>query len=202
MAPDSKLTVDSHDFRRAVNIVKRMGTGDDGPAFLRVENDELTLDWYGTAAKSACKATAPFAVRLPGLSMRIIVRAGKHMAGPVEVCWSGDKLNFGSFSVPCEPLEDAKARSLPLGAGDLEILILGLTESPETLEQMGIAGGVSHAKWRIDSSAEHAAKALKWLHIDQDLVRSWIEAHVQARARGEVSFEMVSESDRLGAGLS
>ena len=192
-APEYRMTIESNDLRQAVNIVKRMGTGDDGPAFMRVEKDELTLDWYGTAAKSACKSTTPFAVRLPGLSMRIIVRAGKHLAGPVQVCWSGEKLNFGSFSVPCDPLEDAKARSLPLGAGDLEILILSLTESPETIAEMGIAEEVGGAKWRIGNSAEHAAKALKWLRIDQDLVISWIEAHIRARARGEVSFQMPVE---------
>ena len=190
MTPEHRMTIESNELRRVVNIVKRMGTGADGPAFMRVENDELTLDWYGTAAKSACKSTTPFAVRLPGVSMRTIVRAGKRLAGSVEVSWSSDQLNFGAFSVPCEPVLDDNAKSLPVGATDFELLAIGLTESNNAVAQMGIGEEVERAERRLAGSANHAANALSWLHIDQDVVKSWIEAHVRARAKGQVSFEI------------
>ena len=190
MAAESNVTVDSHDFRRTVNIVKRMGTGEDGPGFIRVAANQLTIDWWGTAASAACTSSTPFAVRLPGAAMRNMVRAGKRLAGTVEITYSGDRLDFGTFSVPCELFGDDSARSMPIGAGDFEILAIDLTESDEAVAQKGIGDDVTRVYDRLEGSVEHAFSALKWLRIDRALIVSWVEAHVRARAKGAASFEI------------
>ncbi len=201
MTTEYRVSVESNDLRRAINIVKRMGTGADGPAFIRVAANQMTIDWWGTAASTTCESSAPFAVRLPGVAMRNMVRAGKQLTGPIEIVCLGKKLDFGTFSVPCEQVDDDRAKSLPVGAGDFEVLSIDLTESDEAVAQKGLGDATARVDDRLERSVEHAFTALKWLHIDRDLVRSWVESHVRARAGGVVSFEIVSDStQRSGNG--
>jgi len=119
--------------------------------------------------------------------------AGKRLTGSVEVTRTGDRLNFGKFSVPCEPLEDDTVESLPVGAGDLEILAVALSKSRAVVSEMGLNEEVIRVQQRLTRTVDHVADALKWLKIDRGLVRSWVEAHVRARALGGVSFEISRE---------
>ncbi len=193
MAPEYQLTIASNDLNRVIRTVRRVGTDAGRPAFLRVGTDELTLDWCGAAATAPCVCDAPFSVRLPGVAMRTMATAGKRLTGSVEVTRTGDRLNFGKFSVPCEPLEDDTVESLPVGAGDLEILAVALSKSRAVVSEMGLNEEVIRVQQRLTRTVDHVADALKWLKIDRGLVRSWVEAHVRARALGGVSFEISRE---------
>ena len=197
MALEHRLTIASDEFTRVIRTVKRGGRGANLPAFMRVDGAVLTLDWCGAAAAAPCTSTSRFAVRLPAVAMRTMAAGGKRLPELVEITHTGDRLDFGMFSVPCEAVEDNNAVSLPVGAGDLEILAIGLTEPNEVVSQKGLAEELVRVRQRFSRSVEQTANALKWLQIDGDLVASWLEAHVRARAEGEVSFEIASGTVHL-----
>ena len=190
-----QFTIESSALKQAFSSVKSAdGGGPQRPGFLRVEPTTLTVDWCGAAAKLPCQSTVSFQVQLTALAMRGLAKAAKRQSGTMEVAYASDKLDFGSFSVPCKLVEGDPEESLPVGATAYELITIALTESDEAVDQKGLTQDVGRAWHRLHKTTEQVAGALKWLRIDEARIRSWIEAHVRARAVGDVSFEMTPDN--------
>ena len=65
-----------------------------------------------------------------------------------------------------------------------------LQEDRTTIEAAGLSGKVDRLREKLLDRIERAVRALDWVGIPEELLAEWVDAHLQAEARGEGTFEI------------
>lgn len=188
---DELLTVDAAALRAALTRMTSLARDTSARAVFELQPDRVVIDWSGATEElpadggggGACVVSVPAAV-LKGLARTLPT------AGRVRVGREGARLRVHTLSFKCERLERRPRQVLATNASQRDVLLLRYRELAEAIEEAGLTAEVDHARERALEAVGKAAQALSWLGIDEALLGSWVDAHLQAVARGEPSFSL------------
>ena len=191
MATDQKmvLTVSTKELRATLARMKKLGGGSPGDVILELKPDALVVQWGGMSEELSGQGDVDVIISLPGEAMK-----GLHRVMPrsdeIRLTYQGERIRFGTLSLKCAVLENKPPMLLPMDASDLDVLMLQYTQDAAEIEATGLDKKLDQIGEKLATSIERAARALDWAGIPEHLLATWVKAHLQARARGEESFEM------------
>ena len=110
--------------------------------------------------------------------------------GEIRVSVAGDRLILGTMSLPCAVVAEAAPHLLSVNANALEVALLPYRHDRDVIERSGAGRLVEEVERKRTRAIAAAANTLAWLEIDEDLLGTWVEAHLTAKGRGEKTFRV------------
>jgi hypothetical protein len=160
------MNVDGKALSVAVKRMTKVAGPVVGAAYFAFD-EELTITWSGMSETLplAIPADEPLIVRIEA-DMMLGLGRRKAMRGDVELDWNGDRLRIGTLSLPGRAMDALPAMSLPMGAGDQELLCAMLRHSSSAALAAGYPAERVADRWH--SSLDKAAQALAWTGLSRD----------------------------------
>jgi len=142
-----------------------------------------------TLNTKALRATLARMKKLPGKVMKGLPRALPRTE-ETKLTYADGRIRFNTMSLKCTVLEKKPPMLLPMNASDYDVLMLHYTEDEDVIEAAGLSAKVDKLRAKLSTSIERASRAADWAGLSEELLGKWVEAHLQAEARGEEMFEM------------
>jgi hypothetical protein len=202
----TRFSVATEALRHALRSMRRLGGRIPGAAVWRLTEDGLEVEWKGGAHGLAIE-------RLHGPAAAIRVASGVMISlaknlpadGVVEVVIGPDEVRLrvatvreggvtrgSTMVIPREDVGEGPTALLPVGAGDLQILMLGYQHDAEVIANAGLTDAVAERREKARESIRRAATTLAWLGIDEKHLTRWVRAHLQAITDGRESFRIAA----------
>ena len=185
----TKLTVNTKALRATLARMKKLGGKSPGDVILELKPDALVVQWGGMSEGLDAEGDADITISLPGTVMNGLSRALPR-SEETKLTYADGRIRFNTMSLKCSVLEKMPPMLLPMDASDYAVLMLHYTEDRATVEAAGLSAKVDKLLEKLTEGIERASRALEWAGISEELLVKWVEAHLQAEARGEETFEM------------
>ena len=171
------------------HAMRRLG-GVAGPLFgegtWRLLEGQLTLRWCGMEERIAVAGGQDFWVRVPAITMRGLAQSPDLGDFELEVFADVERLHLGALAFPCAVVREAPAFSLPVGSGDGDLLIAGLTHDEGQVASAGYADQYERVEERLWSSSVQAARSLGWLGVSPLQLEELLKAHLRGCVMGTI----------------
>jgi hypothetical protein len=146
----------------------KLGKRQASPAFWQFEAGSLTIDWNGTKDRLSGEGEGAAVVRVNGAAMMAVPRALSGNSGTIRVELAAERVQIGSFSLPCDAVEGSAPETLPTDAAPRHVLGVAFLKTSGELETEGLTEEVAELLERLGRSVAHAAQTFKWLGIEGD----------------------------------
>lgn len=188
-----ELSVEAAALRALLARIAKLGR--QGKAVLQLKPGALLVEWGGsteeppsTPGEGGGDVTLSVSVDLlKGLSRTL------RKSGAITLAFDGEKLHIGTTSFKCEVLDRRPPQLLATNSDRFDVLMLHYQENWAKIAEAGLSGEVEALRERVQTIVEKAAGPLEWLKVSEEMVQSWVEAHLQAVARGQETFEVIGE---------
>ena len=184
-----QLTVNTKALRATLARMKKLGGKSPGDVILELKPGALVVQWGGMSEGLDAEGDADITISLPGKVMKGLSRALPR-SEETRLTYADGRIRFNTMSLKCSVLEEKPPLLLPMNASDHAVLMLLFTEDRATIEAAGLSKKVDKLKEKLFDSIERASRALDWAGVSEELLTSWVEAHLQAEAWGEETFEI------------
>ena len=197
------ITVDADEIKAFLNSLKGLAKPHrSGDGSFSLSHSGLRLGWAG----AACAFTGsdpdgldePITVLLAESAM-FRVRGVLPKSGPVRVAVAGNQLYFNRFSVNVTAAYGPGDVLLPLQSTARDWAEIRAGHSEFAIANAGLDELARKSRERQAATVEKAARQLEWLGVTPELLGTWVDAHLAARARGHETFRIgVIVADRRG----
>ena len=184
-----QLTVNTKALRATLARMKKLGGKSPGDVILELKPKALMVQWGGMSEGLDAEGDADITISLPGELMKGLPRALPR-SEETKLAYADGRIRFNTMSLKCSVLEKKPPMLLPMNASDHAVLMLHYTEDEATIEDAGLSEKVDRLQEKLTESIERASRALDWVGIPEELLAEWVDAHLQAEARGEGTFEI------------
>ena len=181
------LTVNTKALRATLARMKKLGGKSHGDVILELKPDALVVQWGGMSEGLEGEGDADITTSLSGKLMMGLSRA-LPKTEETKLTYADGRIRFNTMSLKCTVLEKKPPMLLPINASDYAVLMLHFTEDRGTVEAAGLSEKVDKLQEKLFDSIERASRALGWVGIAEYLLAEWVDAHLQAKARGEDTF--------------
>jgi len=184
------VTVEGSAFRSMLARIAKLGRRGSGKAVLQFKPGGLLVEWGGATEELAGEGGGDVTL---GASFDMLKGLSRTLpkSGSVTLTFDGEKLRIGTTSFKCDDVLDRRPpQLLATNSNKFDVLMLHYQENWAKIAEAGLSDEVKAIRERMQKSVEKAANALGWLKVSEEMMESWVEAHLQAVAQGQATFEV------------
>lgn len=185
------ICVEAAELRAALRRLQRLGGKTPGPGIWRVRDGVLEVEWKGGSEGVDASGALRCSLRIAAEHMVVLARTLAE-TGTLRIRLRSDgRVAFGTYNIPYEPVaDDERTDLLPVHATPYDVLMLGYRHRGDEIRNAGLDDDVEAARAKLEESIAAAAHALGWARISEELLRTWVDAHLVAVAAGRNTFEV------------
>lgn len=197
MTAGGDIVVDAAALRAVLKRLHKLGGKTPGPGIWRARDGVLEVEWKGGTEGVDASGALGCSLRIAAEHMVVLARTLTE-TGTLRIRLRSDgRVAFGTYNIPYEPVaNEERTDLLPVHATLYDVLMLGYRHRGDEIRNAGLNNDVEAARAKLEESIAAAAHALGWAGISEELLRTWVDAHLVAVAEGKRTFEIAAPTER------